>query len=486
MVGYYSSAMLRKLNVHKNTKRLSATTFVPVAKRPRPNARYNLRPVRVFESSGHFCNSDDELEHSDDSDSSDAAIVRRQKKVLKSTKCKVRRSLQEFDGTILRTIFSFFDATQAAVVSKVCRAARLYGPLGVSQFVCTAGFRKQQSGKFIQYLEPFKFLRQLCLSSSAAFGDEDAICLSTMPFCATLLSLELSSTMVTSVGMSALARQCKSLVKIRISYLQNVQSDSIALLAHNCNDLSWIDLSASGVGDEGILAIASNCTNAVFLDCSWCSAGDVSLRAIAYNMTNLKSLRTPAQGTDEGLDAVSLRLTQLTSIGIVRMDVSDDAFVRLGQRLHNLSSLHIAGARMISDRGLQDFADRNTRLKNFNFRTPGILATDRGLSYLIRKSPNMRNIKLRSCHTLVSDITIESIAFNLPYLESLELHSLARSVTFPVVSKLVEHCLLLRHLSVVHCDNFTPENVESLLLLTSARSRMASTVSPSTSRLFVL
>lgn len=420
--------------------------YQPVAKRPRPNARYNFRAVPVSDT-------EDEDDYSDEQQSLSAPD---------RSASKLGNLFALLDGVVLTTIFSFFSATEAAFRVRVCKSVARYAQSAVRQFAA-GGTRllRAPSGSFSTMILPYSRLRVLDLNGASHFCDDDAVAVSRMPFVPSLSCLDLRQTTITDTGLGVFASLCTSLTKIRLSHLQQVTDRSVVQLVQANPRLDFVEFSATGIRDPTLEAIASCCPLVSFLDVSWTSASDAGIDRLTQVMTSLRTLRVPSHLTDAGLDTISSRLTGLTSLGLVRCGISDDGLVRCGQRLKNIISLHLAHLEFVSDRGVAAYVTEHPFLRSLDIRAPGMLFSDRGVGHVARNSPLLRVLKLRSC-ARITDLSLESIAFHLTSLSVLELHTLP-SITHAVLDAVVNKLGLLTSLSIVNCSGCTFEQGRAMM-----------------------
>lgn len=282
-----------------------------------------------------------------------------------------------------------------------------------------------------------------------------------------LHTLNLSSTRITDVGLASLVAVCTSLTQLRVSHCQPVSNEGAASVARACPQLKWIDVSATAVHDNGMTELATHCPQLVFADFSWCPGTDVGLGSFARLATSIRSLRVPARASDTGVDEVSSKLTNLYSLGLVRLPVTDDALIRIGERITTLRSLHLAHCDVVSDRGLEGFAQINTGLTLFNLRNPGMLVSDRGVGYVVRNCTTLRSIKLRSCARF-TNLALESIAVNAKLINNLELHTLS-AVQSVSVQSVIDHCVYMRSLVIFNCQLIPPKEAADLMKAVATR-----------------
>lgn len=355
------------------------------------------------------------------------------------------------NGDIWSHVFSYLDAVGASIGSKLCRITRANAFQKVEVFVAARPSFDLAEDKIIPRALILPSLLHVCLASCNKILDSGAISLAGSSFAGNLLSLNLTSTKVSDEGVLSIAATMTNLTQIRLSHCQTATDRGLCAVARSCTKLRWIDFSATGAGNQTLVALANSCPEMFFADFSWCPAGDTGLQSIARLSTNLLSLRVPAHATDAGVDAISQHCTTLSSIGFVRLQLTDDGLINAATRLTSVRSIHVAHCELVSDRGLEGMAAARPNLTAFNLRTPGMLVSDRGVGHVVRNCTELRSLKLRSC-TRITDLALESIAVNLKNLSSLELHSLA-SITTRGLGSMIEHNMRLRNLTIIGCQH---------------------------------
>lgn len=388
----------------------------------------------------------------------------------------IKNLFAALDGSVLARIYSFFEAHLAAYLCRLTVPTSVYAKGSVVVFAAHNASQRPRGtfpdGTFCERLRPFSSLVALNLSSCVHFSDRDAVAVAAMAFAPFLRTIDLSRTSVGGAGVAALGAVCSRLSTLKLSRLQGVDDDSAVRIVQNNPGLVTLDLSVTSVGDETVRMTGMTCTTLRFLDLSWVNSGDASLSVVTRNLTSLRTLRVPHRSTTNAVDEIAQFLTGLTSLGLVAMHVTDDSLIRCGQLMTNLLSLHLAHAELVSDRGLEQFAEHHHNVRLLEIRTPGMLVSDRGLGHFIRRSPNLRTLKLRSSGRF-TDLTLESIGFHLvTSLESLELVSLP-SITYPTLSKLLDKANRVRVLHVEGCQNISSEQFKALKQTVSTRQMFA-------------
>lgn len=381
-----------------------------------------------------------------------------------------------FDSVILGCIFSFFDAHLAAYLCRVSRATLAHAKHGVLSFAAhnrlQLPFSHLRPGTYCERFRGFSSLAALNLNDCVHFTDQDAIVVASMPFAPLLHTLDLSKTRVGNEGLAALAAVCTRLTALRLSHLTGVQDVSAMQVVQNNPGLTFLDLSVTSVLDDTIRMVASTCTALRFLDLSWVQSTNDSLAVLARDLTSVRSLRVPMRATAEGIDQVSLLMTGLTSLGLVAMPVTDDALIRCGQRLTNLVALHLAQVELVSDRGLEGFAEHHSKMRLLQIRKPGMLVSDRGLGHFLRRSPTLHTLKLRAAPR-ITDLSLESIGFNVASsIEVLELNSMC-SMSYATVFKLLQSATRIRSLHIDGCQHITSDQSKVLMQIANSRQVLA-------------
>lgn len=393
------------------------------------------------------------------------------------------------DGTVIACIFSFFDALVAARYTLLNKTVYEYSRKGVCTF-STYGARMvgslTTSGSFAQYLRPFPRLTSMVFCRCAHFNDLDAERLASLPCMSRVHTLDLRHTAVTNVGMECFARSCTSLRSLRISHLHSVNDRSLVQVVSRNRNLEILDVSVTGVTDEGLVAVAMNCSRLWFLDMSWLEASDVSLSEISDRLSgSIRTIRLPLSVSDQALYNMSASLTCLTSLTLTRLETSDDALVRCAPLLRRLESVHMVHLANVSDRGLEHFfkglaspttdaspAELCNNIRLVEIISPGLFVSDLGIGHVVRSSPKLHSLKLRRS-VRITDLSLECLAFHrqsqLKQLEFIHMPSLS----YKPLSSLVLHAPLLRQLSILNCQSITEQQARALISYVVSNRAMA-------------
>lgn len=405
-----------------------------------------------------------------------AALVRRTWAQL--LPLKSRTAIAAFNDHIWRTVFLFLEVTDASISARVSRNCYKYGCTAVGLFRANNKLRNAESDEdFYSIMSRFSHLHSFDLNGCKLVNDEMLVYMTRMPLAKQMLQLDISSTRVTQTGLNAVADVCTSLRLFRASHVA-ATDDVYARIVRNNTMLTYLDLSATSSVDGAVKAAGESCPDLVFLDLSWCHATDVGCLAVAKGCKKLTSFRFPSHATDVGVRQIGSNLTQLRSVGFVRLNVTDDALTEFVSNVKTLSSIHVAHCELISDRGIESMsAICNSGLASFNLRSPGMLVSDRSIGHIARNCINLQVLKLRGCGR-ITDLGLESLGFNLDNLKMLELHTLP-AITPRTVQHLIEQCASLRKLTIIACDRLVERAKDLMELAKTVRiSKRRSQASP--------
>lgn len=174
---------------------------------------------------------------------------------------------------------------------------------------------------------------------------------------------------ITDNNLFGLSQKCPELIKIDLSYCQEVTNIGIRHLARGCSLLKSIDISGLNITDVGISSLSEFCPfleDVLLFDCK--KITDKSLASLALNCKNLSKLSICECSaiTDTGL--VNLACSELKSlkmnfcVGITNLGV-----IAIAKQCLKLESIDFTACDGVSDMGVVALANGCSQLSYLNF-----------------------------------------------------------------------------------------------------------------------
>lgn len=366
---------------------------------------------------------------------------------------------------LIELVYSFFDCKTACVLSTLCRRVRGLAFNLVEAFSPTPELWRQSllESTILGPISWCPSLRHLDLSRIVAFNDSAAGLVASMAIAPRLVSLNLSRTSVTDVGLLALAPVTSNLTSLVLACLSLCTDVSIVPMIRSASaSLQKLVLSATRMSAASVKEAASTCTGLVHLDIS----------------------STNTEETDESMMILGNHATVLTKLGELRCWGCQSA-VAFQHMARNLVSLHLLVVRssVITDISIETMATHLTRLTRLElFRCGGF--TDNGLARLAKSpvttlyidrsqfqrttawgislggSTRLTSLRLLMAFSIADEflVRLSRLSTNLRGLELVYIPS----ITDTGVRTLVEKCTDLTFLSISHCKKVSNACIEEL------------------------
>jgi hypothetical protein len=209
--------------------------------------------------------------------------------------------------------------------------------------------------------------------------------------CPELGLIDIDSVLLTDVSMEAFARGCPLLEAVYISKCIRITSVGIKVIAENCRNLKFIDISWTYIGDEGLVTLAECCPKLIELQARFCSnISDIGLLVVA-SMSQLQRFDMPRH------NAFSTNVLQ-----------------RFANGCSNLKILGVLGEQTLNIDFIVAFARKHPDLQCLDLRFSSI--TDETLIEITQLCPNLRRLSLDGCKH-ITDASITLIQESLPLLQ---------------------------------------------------------------------
>jgi len=237
--------------------------------------------------------------------------------------------------------------------------------------LCLSGCRIDDSGVmgFASSYPPK--LELVDLSNCRQVGDDGVAALAS--YCPNLKHIDVRGTRITNTGVVQVASKCAGLRIFNAARCMQVSDVGIKALADGCSQLTHLDLTCTGLTDEGLKYIGRKCTWLYTLKMSECS-----------------------MLTDAGIEAVlSGCCLKLAILDLSSTSVTDKALEHMGRKCSELAVLDLSCCSNVTDDGIQAIALGCCKLHSVKLSSTSV--TDLGVDALISKCPNLMCVKLDGC-----------------------------------------------------------------------------------------
>eukprot|EP00899_Mesostigma_viride_P008432 jgi/Mesvir1/17590/Mv08822-RA.1 len=232
-------------------------------------------------------------------------------------------------------------------------------------------------------------------------------------------------TSVTDAGVAAIAMCCRELRYLDVGKCQKVSNEGIAVVARNCPHLRYLSVTYCPlVTDAGICQVAEACRAMQELDISSSGVKDEGVRSIGAHCHELKRLK----------------------MSCCRIDGSTLAALADGCRQLELLDVSMSGC--VTKESVAALSDHCAQLRVF--RAWGNRFTDEDVSQLIQKG-GRRLVALTLCNTYITDVTVTSVGQHCLWLRELHVAN-CRGVTDEGIRVIAANCKGLRQLDVEGCE----------------------------------
>jgi Leucine Rich repeat len=178
---------------------------------------------------------------------------------------------------------------------------------------------------------------------------------------------------VMTVSLFSLIRQCILLHTIILSNLETITDNLLLIIGSASSQLHTIDVSdCHGITDVGLSALASQCKLLQTINVRNClGITDTSLVAFGLNSSQLHTIYvSDCQGiTDVGLSALAYHCKLLQTINLRNCQgITDTSLVALGLNSSQLHTIDVSDCHGITDVGLSALANHCKLLQTINVR----------------------------------------------------------------------------------------------------------------------
>ncbi|KAG9291882.1 hypothetical protein G9A89_012167 [Geosiphon pyriformis] len=395
---------------------------------------------------------------------------------LKGKEKQVKEVICHFEKLPLEVkvkIFKWLDVVEVIRTSMVCRSwhslafdgslwsqidvAPFYQKISTDQLIAlwksAGGFLKdvnfrgcvQLTGKNLRELAPYCPNIQTLQLSGCRNLDSGGIDI-LLSHLHNLQELNLSGLDLISTQNSCirtLAKQCKRLKKVNLSWCRYLSSRDIEILVKGCKELTSLKLDGQPELIESTLAMIGELRHLQVLSLDSCTAINDNLIAALFQ----------TGGANDNSSTTAATMTTTT------YSLSPPP----------ITHLNLANNLNLTDTALQDLADFCPTLTHLQLHgCPGF--TDHGLIYLISKCIEIQALDLEDCNSAVNDDVLNAIARHLPKLRSVCL-SYCEQITDDAVTNLLRECTNISRIDLDQCQSLTDTVLHNIAdILTTAAS----------------
>ncbi|KAI5781648.1 SCF E3 ubiquitin ligase complex F-box protein grrA [Peziza echinospora] len=282
-----------------------------------------------------------------------------------------------------------------------------------------------------------------------------------------LLALDLSGlSQLSDRTISLIADNCHRLQGLNIAGCRKITNASLIELSRNCRQLKRLKLNECElITDEAVIEMAKNCPHLVEVDLHKCYEITDASVAHLFTLRHLRDLHLAfcAQITDEAFAAIpnrpidSLRIIDLTNCELI----TDEAVIKITSIAPRLRNLVLAKCKNITDRGVESICRLG---KWIHLLALGHCSniTDKAVQKIARSCSRIRYIDLAGCVSL-TDASVMELT-NLPKLKRVGLVKCQKITDASIIALVAKQqtCVLERvHLS--YCVKLTIEGITKLL-----------------------
>eukprot|EP00899_Mesostigma_viride_P012134 jgi/Mesvir1/20921/Mv07992-RA.1 len=292
---------------------------------------------------------------------------------------------------------------------------------------------------------------------------------------------------VTDAGVSAIATACRQLEHLDVGGAMRVTDDSILVVASHCPRLQHLGVACTLISDVGLSAIAAGCCGLEYLDMGHAFVTDASLRAVASHCPRLEQLY--AQGTlvgNTGITAIAQQCSALRVLGVTGCKfISNDGIVAVAENCPRLEAVDfdgtfavdpdIATAAMVfhcsqlrqlciellaTDAAVRLDTDSCRQLLSLRIRSRQHF-TEAAAVALASHCSQLRSLTLGDCLS-ATDATLSAFAASCPLLEELSLLS-SHKVSDVGILAVSSHCSRLQSVRLWGCQGVTDVSTVELV-----------------------
>eukprot|EP00899_Mesostigma_viride_P004199 jgi/Mesvir1/13780/Mv15949-RA.1 len=298
--------------------------------------------------------------------------------------------------------------------------------------------------------------------------------------CVNLTTLDVSDTLLSDRGISAIAAGCPLLTSLDVSRCRNVTDKSLSDVGQKCKGLQRLCVAGwqrplahihgaylidSDVSDKSLTVIAANCADLRHLAVVNCrQVSDATLAALGAHSPHLEHLVVAemfGRVTDGGIKVVAEGCPALLTLDATNSHegVTDGALLALAQHCPGLRKLHVGGCSGVTSAGIEALARGCRQLEDLSV---GGGVTDEGImAVAVHCGASLMSLEIKDCVD-VGDRSIILVARNCPRLRSLHVEMMSddtREFTDASMAAIGDGCPQLRHLKLYCSVAVTEEGV---------------------------
>ena len=280
---------------------------------------------------------------------------------------------------------------------------------------------------------------------------------------------------VTDAGLRAVARGCRQLVKLDLSYMVKAMKGGLASVGECCPHIRELSLAhCPDIPEWVLLRLFNGCGKLELLDLNFCySVTDSALKAIAKNCSTITSLklRNCRQVSDVGLlplcqACAGLQYLDL-AVDALPFRLSDVGLLAVGENCPELAHLDLFGREKLTDVGLSWLADGCHSLTHLNMGKC-VKITDAGLRQLSEGCRELQNLTLADMK-LVTDVGVRHLADGCRNLATLNIGGIwllsdgvERDFAMEGLQALALGCPFIEQLSLTNCFRVAEKTLRAL------------------------
>src|SRR6266496_6504257 len=254
--------------------------------------------------------------------------------------------------------------------------------------------------KIKSIVNTFPNIIHLDFKASIGFGDKSLFIIAeSYP---NLRYINLWDAQITDKGLYAIARSCRKLEHLNISYCRNITNKSLFEIAENCHDLQVFHFAeARWDSDKSISCILNSCPNLQNLDIAY-SKGDVqdanTLMRRHFKIEYLDFSEAMALWNDELIIAIIGASPNLRHLEIGHINIGDGVTEALAHTCHKLEYLNLDCCDFVSEPSICNVIRSYPKLQHLNLSCCNI--TSMTIKEIARSCLNLKFLDLDGCENI--------------------------------------------------------------------------------------
>ncbi|RCH96153.1 SCF ubiquitin ligase complex subunit, partial [Rhizopus stolonifer] len=288
------------------------------------------------------------------------------------------------------------------------------------------------------------------------------------------LSMSRPQTGITDSSMTALARQCVHLKRVKLSKCINITSESVTSLSQYCSRLFEIDLTNCNIDDLVLISLFDSSQELRELRLGQPEIAETKITERAFMEANITQencyqqlrfvdLTNISSINDQFISTLVNAAPRIRSLVLNKCPrITDEGALSIAKLGRFLRFLHLGHCSRLTDRSIGSLAMECNRIRYLDLACC-TQVTDASIIQIAKNLSKLKRIGLVKCGNL-TDLSLEALvhyhAANYNCLERVHL-SYCIQLSTKGVAKLLNVCHQLNHLSLTNVPAFLREDLQA-------------------------